>query len=257
MNHKKIQLCVNADDFGFSSEISKGILQLMEKGLVSSTSVMSMHCTKEDWEKLSQIKNISIGLHFSLTSGCNGITENSKNQYALARKIITGKIKFQNILEELSLQYETLKKNFPGEITHIDTHQHIHIIPSVANAMRKLSAEKKIPYIRITKEISPGVSFKKTLFNSSYRKNNQQIPVFGLNMMGKTFVRENILKHFEFLKRKNVSKVIWIVHPGYKSDEKKFSDSFNKEREIEIKTFLEMQNEIFDFAEIVPLTKLL
>ena len=88
MNHKNIQLCINADDFGFSSEISRGILQLMEKGLVSSTSVMPIHCAKEDWKKLSYIKNISVGLHFSLTSGYNGITENSKNQYALARKII-------------------------------------------------------------------------------------------------------------------------------------------------------------------------
>ena len=257
MAHKKIQLCINADDFGFAPEISKGILFLMEKGLLSSTSIMPMHCEKEEWKNISKQKDVSVGLHFSLTSGCNQLVENCKNQYSLARKVLSGKIKKADVYKELAFQYETLAGNFSGEITHIDTHQHIHILPAVAEAMKKLSAEKKISYVRLTKEISPGISIKKTLFNFSAGKNNQRVPVFGLNMMGKRFTKKNILSHFKFLKNKNIGKALWIVHPGYKSPVETFSDSYNIEREHEMKLFIEMQNEIREFADIVPLTALL
>ncbi|MBI3502564.1 MAG: ChbG/HpnK family deacetylase [Bacteroidetes bacterium] len=254
MSRKKIQLCINADDFGFSPEISRGILHMIEEGLVSSTSIMASHCSGDEWKKISEKENISVGLHFSLTSGCNHFAANCKNQYVLARKIVSGKIKSRNILDELFVQYEIVRKNYSEEITHIDTHQHIHILPVVARAIKNFSAEKKIPYFRIAREISPGISVKKILFNLFGKKS--AIPVFGLNMMGKTFTAKNILRHFEFLKEKNIGKAIWIVHPGYKSDKIKFSDSYNEEREREIKSLLETRNKIFDFAEIVPLNEL-
>ena len=257
MPRKKVQLCINADDFGFTPEISKGILLLMEKGLVSSTSTMAVHCGKEEIENLSKQKNISIGLHFSLTSGCNYFIKNIKNQYALARKYFSGKIKREDIFRELSHQYESIKEKFSGEITHLDAHQHIHILPAVAKAMTEFSIEKKIPYVRISKEISPNFSLKKMLFNSSAGKTNHQIPIFGLNIMGINFTRKNILRHFEFLKMKNANKAIWIVHPGYRSQSKIFNDSYNAERENELNTFHEIRDEILEFADIVPLTGLL
>ena len=55
-NPNKIQLCVNADDYGFSNSVSDGILEMMQQGLVSSTSVMVQNADDAQMKLLSQKK---------------------------------------------------------------------------------------------------------------------------------------------------------------------------------------------------------
>ncbi len=57
-------LIVNADDFGYSPSINKGILEAHVKGIVTSTSVMVDSVAAEDAKNLYEYRDLSVGLHF-------------------------------------------------------------------------------------------------------------------------------------------------------------------------------------------------
>lgn len=60
------RLIVNADDFGYSYSINKGIIEAHINGIVTSTSVMVDAIAAEEAKSLTQFPNLSIGLHFEL-----------------------------------------------------------------------------------------------------------------------------------------------------------------------------------------------
>lgn len=59
-------LIVNADDFGYSFSINKGIIDAHTKGIVTSTSVMVDAIASGEAKELTKYPNLSIGLHFEL-----------------------------------------------------------------------------------------------------------------------------------------------------------------------------------------------
>jgi predicted glycoside hydrolase/deacetylase ChbG (UPF0249 family) len=59
-------LIVNADDFGYSYGINKGIIEAHEKGIVTSTSVMVNAIAADEAKDLAKYPDLSVGLHFEL-----------------------------------------------------------------------------------------------------------------------------------------------------------------------------------------------
>jgi len=64
------QLIINADDFGFSEGINKGIIKSHKKGLTTSTSIV---CNTAHFEKsvreLKRLKDIGKGIHLNISLG--------------------------------------------------------------------------------------------------------------------------------------------------------------------------------------------
>ncbi len=59
-------LIINADDFGYSHSINKGIIEAVENGTVTSTSVMVDAIVADEAKDLTKYPDLSIGLHFEL-----------------------------------------------------------------------------------------------------------------------------------------------------------------------------------------------
>ena len=59
-------LIVNADDFGYSHSINKGIIKAIENGIVTSTSVMVNATAANEAKDLTKYPDLSVGLHFEL-----------------------------------------------------------------------------------------------------------------------------------------------------------------------------------------------
>ena len=59
-------LIINADDFGYSHSINKGIIEAIENDIVTSTSVMVDSIAADDAKDLTRYPDLSIGLHFEL-----------------------------------------------------------------------------------------------------------------------------------------------------------------------------------------------
>ncbi len=235
----KIDLCINADDYGFSTPISDGILEMMKQGLVSSTSVMVQNADDARMKLLSEKENISVGLHFNLASTKNNFTPFLNSPFKIAQQFYFKKLKLSTLEKELEAQYNQLKRTYSRPITHIDTHQHIHIIPKVAGLLNEFAKQHNIPYVRLGREISPDGGIKKWLFNNSASSLKNELPVFGLNIMGENFTSEKLKKQFQFLHANNVTKALWIVHPGYETTSVDFADSYNKQRVNEMQVLSE------------------
>lgn len=91
-------LIVNADDFGYSYGINKGIIQAFTEGIVTSTSVMVDGIASGEAEQLTQFKDLSIGLHFAVEN-------------------------FDNLKAELDRQIEKFVSIVGRMPDHIDTHK--------------------------------------------------------------------------------------------------------------------------------------
>jgi len=120
-------LIINADDFGYSPVFNTRILDLAEKNLVSSVSVMvlwGIEKQEKQVERLKNLGNISIGLHFDL--------DNKEGKYS-----------YENIKEEISKQFENFLKVFGFTPHFIDKHKWIYS-EEEAKAMIDFAEEKKI-----------------------------------------------------------------------------------------------------------------
>jgi len=65
-----IRLVVNADDFGLSPAISRGILRAHRDGIVTSTSLLG-NCADLDGARalLAEAPNLGVGVHLALVEG--------------------------------------------------------------------------------------------------------------------------------------------------------------------------------------------
>ncbi len=60
------KLIINADDFGYSYSVNKGIIEAHTKGVVTSTSVMIDAIAADEAKDLKKYNDLSIGLHFEV-----------------------------------------------------------------------------------------------------------------------------------------------------------------------------------------------
>ena len=164
----KKELIINADDFGLSDKINQGIVDAYLNGIVTSTTFM-LNMPGEDnaVELAKKNKSLDVGLHINLTWGkpisniadVSTITKNGKfyNKLKLFKSFIARKINPLHIEREIRAQIERYL-SFDLSLTHVDTHQHIIIIPIIYKIILKLAKEYNIPFVRF-----PFESYKASL----------------------------------------------------------------------------------------------
>lgn len=162
MTLKKI---FNADDFGISKGVNAAIVKAHREGILNSASLMINQKYAADAVKLAkEMPELEIGLHVNLT---NEYPAASSRQIPL---LVDGHGKLKNGFVNLFLlsflkprqlqqQAETemraqiakyLATGLP--LQHLDSHRHIHLIPPIFKAMRKLQKEFEVPRIRVMNE---------------------------------------------------------------------------------------------------------
>ncbi|HEX7963333.1 MAG TPA: ChbG/HpnK family deacetylase [Candidatus Saccharimonadales bacterium] len=80
-------LIVNADDFGYSPGVNKGIIEGHTNGIVTSTSVMVDAVAAHEAKELTKFPNLSIGLHFDAKEG-NDVQAELERQIAQFTAIV-------------------------------------------------------------------------------------------------------------------------------------------------------------------------
>jgi predicted glycoside hydrolase/deacetylase ChbG (UPF0249 family) len=143
-------LIVTADDLGLTKSINEGILKACKEGIVTAVSVIPTGEGIED--ALAAIKDLpfkDIGAHLSL-SETKPILSSSrfyKNHNKFFFSLLLGRINLNDVYAELKAQIEILKKA-GCSITHINSHEHVHMIPQVLNIFVRLAKEYGISVIR-------------------------------------------------------------------------------------------------------------
>lgn len=159
------KLIVNADDFGLHPLINAGIIKGFREGFITSTSLMtSAPCWQEAVELAQQNPELGIGVHLTLVGRVPPVLPVERvrslldadglflpDYVAFAKRFYTGGVRRSELEAELRAQLERALAA-DVNLTHVDSHQHTHVLPGVNALVLKLCCEYNIRRVRIPKE---------------------------------------------------------------------------------------------------------
>ena len=134
-------LIVNADDFGLSPGVNRGIIEAHERGIVTSASMMVRQPAAEEAAGYAKSSpRLSVGLHFDLGEWYADADGKWKALYEFADPKSQSAVK-QEFVSQLRRFRELTGKN----PTHIDSHQHVHKVDPVAYLAKEFGKTMRIP----------------------------------------------------------------------------------------------------------------
>jgi chitin disaccharide deacetylase len=148
------RLLVNADDFGLHTDIDRGILECIERGRVRSVSFAATGRSL-DWNKLCELirHGVHVGLHVVLV-GEPWATDGRLicDWNGLVRQLLFSGRTIRDAVEaEIRRQFQICSENGldPRKLSHLDSHQHVHVLDGVWRQCLSLTREYGIPRIRV------------------------------------------------------------------------------------------------------------
>jgi hopanoid biosynthesis associated protein HpnK len=154
------RLIVNADDFGMTHGINRGIVEASREGIVTATSIMVTGWAFEEAVRLARENpQLDIGLHLSLTVGKPASNDAavhrqfaSRGTFGLGNKDILIGLILRTISP--SVAHREIEAQFKKAsdtrlpITHIDGHESIHLFPGIRERVFHLVERYHIPFVR-------------------------------------------------------------------------------------------------------------
>lgn len=152
------RLIINADGYGFTAGVTRGIEEAIERGVVTSTSVNS------NFESVWPLKDfiqrnprVSVGVHLNPMVGKpiadpkdvpSLVNEKGEFHYqSFITKLQSGHIDLDELALELGLQIERVQKLVPT-VTHLDSHQNKHVYPKFFKVFLALARKHGISRMR-------------------------------------------------------------------------------------------------------------
>ncbi len=164
MTAKTTILVVNGDDFGLSEAINRGMLAAHETGILRSTSIMPNGPAFEDAVRIAlEHPSLDVGIHLTLTGepsvapagelrslvNDEGFLPESSRMFT--RGLLSRRFSIGDVQTEMRAQIEhVLEAGI--EPSHLDSHQHVHMLPAVFAVALDLAREYGIPTIRVSVE---------------------------------------------------------------------------------------------------------
>ena len=141
-------LVTNADDFGFTPDVNEGIIEAHCNGILTATTLMANGDAFDDAVRLARENpTLDVGCHLVLIGG-HSLTNPKRmlptSTSELTRQVFAGRIE---IYDELEAQ---VRKILAAGIspTHLDTHKHTHLLPSVFRAVCGIAENFRIKWVR-------------------------------------------------------------------------------------------------------------
>jgi predicted glycoside hydrolase/deacetylase ChbG (UPF0249 family) len=251
---KNIIIC--ADDFGYNTAVSSGIINLLNIGTVNATSCMvNMPACQAEMSRLKVevTTKVDVGLHLNFTEGksltnCTALTGTDNNFTNLNSALIKSHLKLLNyddIYREIKTQIELFKQYYGQKPDFIDGHQHVHQFPTIRTALLQaysdLNLKENHTYIRSVKYMKGGTSVKKKIIQMT-GSSQLHSKISKLNIPTNTTFsgaynfskaenyRNTIIKAYKNITNKGLI----MCHPGLSSPER---DLLNNSRQIEYAYF--------------------
>ncbi len=127
-------------------------------GAISSTTILANMVGEDDLQKIAALGNISTGLHFNMLDGkpvsppeqVYSLIDPSGNFFSLnvfLSRYMLKKIRLDHIEMELHAQLNVLKQNHIN-VSHADSHKHIHQFPFIGKIIQELFVRNGIRRVR-------------------------------------------------------------------------------------------------------------
>jgi chitin disaccharide deacetylase len=155
------RLVVTADDVGLAAGMTRGALRAAERGVVTAVSVAAVgeDCAAAIAELLRR-PQLDAGCHLTLV-GERPLSPAAEVRSLLGRderllpgfaafalRHARGGVRREEVERELGRQVARLRDG-GLRLTHLDSHQHLHVLPGVLECVLRLAAEHAIPFVRL------------------------------------------------------------------------------------------------------------
>ena len=248
------RLVVNADDFGLSTGVNRGILEAHAAGVVSSVSVL---VNAPGWtDAVPRLRDlgpgIGVGLHLNLTMGRpvswgGSLSDARTGQFhslrALVARAFAGRLDPGDVAIECAAQLARLR-NAGLVVTHVDSHRHVHVLPGVWGAVVERARAAGVPVLRVPLEpwsVNP-VNWRASLKKAALRvawgvASRGTTPLdrpdrfVGISLQGS---RSFLARLLAVLDRLEPGTTELMVHPGYADGDLAAWDDYTAPRAREL-----------------------
>jgi len=196
------QLIVNADDFGLTEQVSRGILDAHREGIVTSTTLMANGPAFDTAVSMSRRTRLGIGVHLNLSEGkpvspalrIPSLVDRSGRLHLSPGRLLHALVmRWVNLADvERELRRQIIKILNAGIVpTHLDGHKHVHVLPEISEIVIRLAQEFSISKIRCPRaELSALLPLLRTSRHSSVAATKQYmvgraVSVFARRFKGK------------------------------------------------------------------------
>lgn len=158
------RLIVHADDFGLSEPVNEGIVEAHRRGIVTSTSIMAPGPAFDHAVELARATpTLDIGVHLTLTEErpvasperVPTLLDADGRLPAHATSFLKGRLTGSLALDEIRLELDAQIARVVAHglrVSHLDGHQHVHMMPGVRAVVGALAAKYGIPAVRYPRE---------------------------------------------------------------------------------------------------------
>jgi len=151
-------LIIHADDFGETEQITLGISEGIDAGLITSTSIMAnMPATEFALARARAMSDrVSFGVHLTLCEGrpLTGAPSlvDSRGNFCSKRQLfmrsLTGQLRLAEVEAEIAAQVARVAAG-GVRISHLDGHKHLHQLPVVCTATANVARRFGIERVRL------------------------------------------------------------------------------------------------------------
>ena len=164
-------LIVNADDYGLTTGVCRAIVRAHREGIVTSTSALALGPAFASCSTmLNDVSDLGVGVHLAVVGEDPPLLSRSEIPSLVDRdgrlplswrrflpRACTGRIAVDDLRRELNAQLDVVSDALPGRtLTHLDTHQHLHLWPPFGSLVIELARERGIPAVRVTRSVGHG-----------------------------------------------------------------------------------------------------
>jgi chitin disaccharide deacetylase len=140
-------LVVNADDFGRSPGVNRGVIRTHEEGIVTAATMMVRWPAAADAADYARRSSLSVGLHLDL-----GEWEYRDGEWHARYEVDVAPTR-EAIAKEIERQLERFHRLVGRWPTHLDSHQHVHEGWPVRGELRRVGERLGVP----VRDVTPGI----------------------------------------------------------------------------------------------------
>lgn len=209
------RLVLNADDLGYDPAVTRGIVESMRQGVVSSTTMIVNSPHSED--AASQAGGLAVGLHLNLvrfTAVSDGRPLDEQTAHAA-----------DFVERETHAQLERLRALLGRDATHVDVHKHAHLAPAVLEGLARAAKARGLAVRSIND------AMRAALRAAGVRTNDAFLGDAGKDAY---WTPERWEAQLDLAPRQGLVEL--MCHPGYRPSH--VSSGYGAQREVELATFL-------------------
>ena len=154
------QLIVNADDWGLTPAVNRGVARAFQDGIVTSASLLVTGSAFEDAVVLArQNPKLDVGLHLALVEEQAVLGRDvlptlvdetgrfPRTSAKFIRRAVLGRISWHEVEREVAAQIALFQET-GLRLSHVNSHQHLHMFPPVYQIVRRLTHSMENVWIR-------------------------------------------------------------------------------------------------------------